>query len=234
MSFSTHTLDNGLQLVFEEIPRIRSAAAGFLANTGSRDEPEKLAMSQLFGEILHERSQYHLGVERRMATLHELVAELEVIARDQRRLRSIEADSGGFDPEAHKGEVVVATMHGAKGLEWDRVYLLSVSDYDFPSGQPTDQFRAERWFVRDRLSLEAETLAQLDAVIDNTPYAEGEATQESRLDYARERLRLLYVGITRARRELTVTCNVGPRGKNEPAVPFLALRSYVERGDGKG
>jgi predicted Zn-dependent peptidase len=43
MSFSTHTLDNGLQLVFEEIPRIRSAAAGFLANTGSRDEPEKLA-----------------------------------------------------------------------------------------------------------------------------------------------------------------------------------------------
>jgi DNA helicase-2/ATP-dependent DNA helicase PcrA len=198
------------------------------------DEPEKLAMTQLFGEILHERSQYHLGVERRMATLHELVAELEVIARDQRRLRSIEADSGGFDPEAHKGEVVVATMHGAKGLEWDRVYLLSVSDYDFPSGQPTDQFRAERWFVRDRLSLEAETLAQLDAVIDNTPYAEGEATQESRLDYARERLRLLYVGITRARRELTVTCNVGPRGKNEPAVPFLALRSYVERGDGKG
>mgnify|MGYP003711146167 FL=1 len=77
------------------------------------DEPEKLAMTQLFGEILHERSQYHLGVERRMATLHELVAELEVIARDQRRLRSIEADSGGFDPEAHKGEVVVATMHGA-------------------------------------------------------------------------------------------------------------------------
>ena len=43
MSFSTHTLDNGLQLVFEEIPRIRSAAAGFLANTGSRDEPPKLA-----------------------------------------------------------------------------------------------------------------------------------------------------------------------------------------------
>ena len=43
MSFSTHTLDNGLQLVFEDIPRIRSAAAGFLANTGSRDEPRNLA-----------------------------------------------------------------------------------------------------------------------------------------------------------------------------------------------
>lgn len=43
MSFSTHMLDNGLKLVFEEIPRIRSAAAGFLANTGSRDEPSNLA-----------------------------------------------------------------------------------------------------------------------------------------------------------------------------------------------
>ena len=195
------------------------------------DEPEKLAMTQLFGEILHDRSQYHLGVERRVATLHELVAELEVIARDQRKLRSIEADSSGFDPEAHKGEVVVATMHGAKGLEWDRVYLLSVSDYDFPAGRLTDQFRAERWFVRDRLSLEAEALAQLDAVIDDAPYTEGKATQEARLDYARERLRLLFVGITRARKELIVTCNVGPRGKNEPAVSFTALRSYLERGD---
>lgn len=43
MAFSTHTLDNGLQLVFEEIPRIRSAAVGFLANTGSRDEPQDLS-----------------------------------------------------------------------------------------------------------------------------------------------------------------------------------------------
>jgi predicted Zn-dependent peptidase len=41
--FSTHTLDNGLKLVFEEIPRIRSAALGFYVNTGSRDEPSELA-----------------------------------------------------------------------------------------------------------------------------------------------------------------------------------------------
>jgi len=52
------------------------------------DEPEKLAMTQLFGEILHDRSQYHLGVERRVATLHELVAELEVIAPGSIRKRT--------------------------------------------------------------------------------------------------------------------------------------------------
>ncbi len=36
--FSKHTLNNGLTLLFEAIPRINSAAVGFFANTGSRDE----------------------------------------------------------------------------------------------------------------------------------------------------------------------------------------------------
>jgi len=198
------------------------------------EEPEKLAMTQLFGEILHERTQYNLGVDRRATTLDELVAELVVIARDQRQLRSIEADSSGFDPEAHKGEVVVATMHGAKGLEWDRVYLLAVNDYEFPAGRLEDSFRAERWYVRDRLSLEAETLAQLDAAADGVECPEGEATREARFDYARERLRLVYVGITRARKELLVSSNVGPRENNEPAMAFMALQSYLERTGGGG
>ena len=173
------------------------------------DEPEKLAMTQLFGEILYDRAQYHLGTENRVATLNELQQELVVIAKDQRRLRSIEADKTGFDPEAHKGEIVVATMHGAKGLEWDRVYLLSLNDYDFPSGSETDRFRSERWYIRNSLSLEAEVLGQIDAFISNAVYEEGAATQEARYDYARERLRLLYVGITRARKELMVTSNIG-------------------------
>lgn len=44
--FSTHTLHNGLKLVFETIPRIRSAAVGFFVQTGSRDEdPDLLGIS---------------------------------------------------------------------------------------------------------------------------------------------------------------------------------------------
>lgn len=197
------------------------------------EEPEKLAMTQLFAEALQARSQYNLGAERRSTTLDEMENELGVIARDQRRnLRSIEIDKTGFDPEAHRGEVVVATMHAAKGLEWDRVYLLGVNDYEFPAGEPTDRFRAERWFVRDNLSLEAETLARLDAAIDGTDYEEGGATLAARHDYARERLRLLYVGITRARRELLVTGNGGPKGSNRPALPYLALRDFLEKDNG--
>src|SRR5260370_40339966 len=99
-------------------------------------------------------------------------------------------------------------MDGGKGLEWDRVYLMAVSNYGFPSAQPFDKYISERWFVRDGLNLEAEMLAQLRALAHSERYLESKATQQARLDYAAERLRLLYVGITRARRALIITWNM--------------------------
>ena len=194
------------------------------------DQPEKLAMTQLFCDEIHK--ELHLkklgqSINAPPLQLVDYQFELKQIAQGKRRLRSIEADKSGFDPEAHKGEVIVATMHGSKGLEWDRVYLLSVNDYEFPSGMIGEKFRAERWFIRDNLSMEAEVLAQVDATIEGTDYEEGEATREARLDYARERLRLLYVGITRARKELMLTTNLG-RGKNKPAEAFVALKNFVD------
>src|SRR5574341_404385 len=56
--------------------------------------------------------------------LPELTAELAVIAKNERRFIGFSSDDSGFDPEQHKGKVVVTTMHKAKGLEWDRVYLM--------------------------------------------------------------------------------------------------------------
>jgi DNA helicase-2/ATP-dependent DNA helicase PcrA len=127
----------------------------------------------------------------------------------------------------------VTTIHKAKGLEWDRVYLMSVNNYDFPSALPHDEFISEKWFVRDHLNLEAEALAQLEALFPKdgvASYAEGEATQEARLDYAAERLRLLYVGITRAKRELIIAWNSGrPNRPQQQAVPFIALQTFWER-----
>lgn len=154
--------------------------------------------------------------------------ELASVARNERRFLGLSDDETGFDPDRYRGKVCVATMHSAKGLEWDRVYLLSVNNYDFPSVQPYDTYISERWFVRDRLNLEAEALAQLGALIEQEPYTEGTGTQQARVEYAAERLRLLYVGITRARRELIVTWNTGRRGDAQPALPLVALQAYWE------
>ncbi|HEX2993654.1 MAG TPA: ATP-dependent helicase [Anaerolineales bacterium] len=168
--------------------------------------------------------------------LPELTAELAVIAKNERRFIGFSADDSGFDPDQHKGKVVVTTMHKAKGLEWDRVYLMSVNNYDFPSNQVNDRFISEKWFVRSSLNLEAEALAQLSAALSSSEYDwydEGTATQASRIDYVKERLRLLFVGITRAKKELVVTWNTGRQGDATPALAFAALMGEwkVENGN---
>ena len=181
--------------------------------------------------------------------LPELTAELAVIAKNERRFIGFSADDSGFNPDTHKGKVVVTTMHRAKGLEWDRVYLMSVNNYDFPSGQMYDRYISEKWFARGvvsirpdehgatqppspmSLNLEAEALAQLTALESGGEfdwYVEGAATMKSRLDYVRERLRLLYVGITRAKRDLIVTWNSGRQGDASPNLAVEALRGWWE------
>jgi len=174
--------------------------------------------------------------------LPELTSELAVIAKNERRFIGFSSDDSGFDPERHRGRVVVTTMHKAKGLEWDRVYMMSVNNYDFPSNMPNDRFISEKWFVRSGLDLAAESLAQLSAItgsrlLASRPpndeydwYEEGAATLRSRLDYVKERLRLFYVGITRAKRELIVTWNSGRQGD---ATPSLALSELMGWWEGK-
>ena len=164
--------------------------------------------------------------------LPELVRELEVVARNQRRFVGLSGDDTGFDPERYRGKVVIATVHKAKGLEWDRVYLMSVNNYNYPSGLAHDSYFAEKWFVRDRLNLEAEALAQVEAAVSGAEYEGGRPTRLARLEYVTERLRLLYVGITRARKELVVSWNTGRRGDSQPAAPLVALQTYWEERSG--
>ena len=164
--------------------------------------------------------------------LPDFADELTKIATNQRKFLGFDEDDTGFDPEKHKGEVVISTIHKAKGLEWDRVYLLSANNYDFPFAQAYDSYISEKWFIRDHLNLEAETIGKIDALIKGDqagPFLpEGMATAQSRLDYASERIRLFYVGITRARRELCITWNTGRRGDAKQSIPFEAIRSAWE------
>lgn len=164
-------------------------------------------------------------------TLSRMIHEVKAIGDNQRRFLRFDDVATGYAPRP--GIVTVATMHAAKGLEWDRVYLLSVNSYSFPSAQPEDIYIAERWYIRDQLNLEAELLAQVEALRTNADYAEGEATRQARLDYAAERLRLLYVAITRARKELIMLWNTGhywAQGGSlaaRPALPLVALSEYL-------
>lgn len=167
--------------------------------------------------------------------IHEFVTELRAIAQNKRNIVNLPDDDEEYDVDKYKGVVTVATMHKAKGLEWDRVYLTSVNSYDFPSAFPEDNYMGESWYVRDKLNLGEEALYQLRCLKEGIVYEEGIGTQNGRVNYAAERLRLLYVGITRARRELIMLWNTGRKGDLRPAAPFEALRTFweaqVENGD---
>ena len=53
--------------------------------------------------------------------------------------------------------------------------------------------------------------------------------RKSRIDYVRERLRLLYFGTTRAKRDLIVTWNSGQKGDATPNLAVEALRGWWEK-----
>jgi DNA helicase-2/ATP-dependent DNA helicase PcrA len=193
-------------------------------------EPADLAVAHKLAALIHQRAEAHPDWQ-----IDQLSNEVAEIARNSRRFSGFSKDDTNFNPENYKGKAVVSTLHKAKGLEWDRVYFLSANNYDFPSGELFDQFISEKWFVRDELNLEAEALAQIKAALSTDEYdyyEPGQASRASRAEYARERLRLLYVGITRAKSELVITWNSGQKGRAVPARAFQELIDFWGRTDG--
>ncbi len=189
--------------------------------------PSDLALGHKIALTLEQAAQAHPEWH-----LPEFSNELDTIIRNERKFLGFGEEDQGFDPEQHKGKVVVATLHKAKGLEWDRVYLLSANTYDFPSGDPDDQYISEKWFIAGKQNLEAEALSQLRSLIEGDlaglNLERGIATNQARLDYARERLRLLYVGITRAKKELHISWNSGRYKEVKQAVAFHYLCDFWE------
>ena len=195
-------------------------------------KPTDLALAHKLALILEQQSK-----NNPTWLLPEFAGELNQIAANKRKILGFSEEESSFNPESHKGKVVVTTYHKAKGLEWDRVYLLSVNDYDFPSATIGDQFIAEKSIYKEDLNLDAEAIARLKALAEEDIQGLfmdfGVASEKARLEYASERIRLFFVGITRARSELVITWNTGDTHPNRrkpatPALPFLALNAYWE------
>lgn len=187
---------------------------------------------EMFTQAVDLAIAHALSLTMRRAAEREVSWQLAQFAGELKQIAENRGVIYGFGDEGESTDegatVTISTMHRSKGLEWDRVYLTSVNTYDFPSGEVQDTYLGERDFVAGGLDVVQETVAQLESVMspESSVYEAGAATQRARTQYIAERLRLLYVGMTRARRELFMTANQG-QGQARPAVPLLMLDAWL-------
>jgi DNA helicase-2/ATP-dependent DNA helicase PcrA len=165
---------------------------------------------------------------RRYASLHpdahlaDVARELDEIASNRQRYLSSSLIEAGFQPVA--GQITVTTMHKAKGLEWDRVYLTCVDEVEFPH-DASGEFRGQAWYLAGHdPALEARV--QLEALArGDTGLTEADPVRQAHLEYIAERLRLLYVGITRARTDLLISYSRRRLGRDNSVA--LAAREVL-------
>ena len=162
--------------------------------------------------------------------LPELVADLEGIVAGRRSLPISSPTDFGFEPEP--GRITLSTQHSAKGLEWDAVFMVGVDGTWIPSN-------LDAYFMGDNPQFggdpTAEAMAQLHFLMagDAGIYNGRSATESAHIDIISERLRLLYVGITRAKRHLVVSRSRTTRQYNkerdaEPATVMGVMYSYLK------
>ncbi|MGQ9517645.1 MAG: ATP-dependent helicase [Anaerolineae bacterium] len=133
--------------------------------------------------------------------LPDLARALTDLSTDPRSLPQMGFRELGYTPQP--GVINVATLHGAKGLEWDLVYILGADRAWFP--EHPDQVWMESWGIMEGSERE-EVTELIRALSDEHDVPRGgPPTREAQLEHIAERLRLLYVGITRARRRLCIS-----------------------------
>jgi DNA helicase-2/ATP-dependent DNA helicase PcrA len=162
--------------------------------------------------------------------LPELTAELEGVVSGRRAFPITGPADFGYEPQP--GRIALSTQHSAKGLEWDMVFMVGVDAAWIP-GSLDAYFMG----VSDLLGGDptAEAKAQLRYLMEGDAglYDGRTATESAHVDIISERLRLLYVGITRARRILHLSRSRTTRSYSkerdaEPATIMAVLYHYLK------
>lgn len=208
---------------------------------GQRVPPDSLVLllSQDLGLTGEERAVAHhlalyirrLLAEEPAAGLHEAAAWARIRSDALSRAAATFYDRRGFRPQP--GVVYAVTCHSAKGLEWDTCFVGAITRdaHTYPSSLD-DKIRSEIWYLReDLLNPVALAVAELEELTAGT--GTSDPIRRAKADVIGERLRLLYVALTRARENLVLSCHLsrewnGREQRVQPAAAFLSLARVVE------
>ncbi|MBW4540839.1 MAG: ATP-dependent helicase [Myxacorys chilensis ATA2-1-KO14] len=159
----------------------------FLAYTLDYDQTELATADKLTERIMQQMHQSSLGAM--LEVLNEIVSS--------ERFEPVEAEDD--DRYIRPAQITIITMHKAKGLDWDYVFLPFLHENTIPGSlyvPPLMQFLGE-------FTLSEVARSQIRAIVHNYPIPGTEEAWE-RAGYLKtaEEFRLLYVAMTRAKRLL--------------------------------
>ncbi len=162
--------------------------------------------------------------------LPELAAELADLATGRRKIPMARPSDYGYEPQ--QGRITLTTQHSAKGLEWDAVFLVGIDGAWIPGDLNAPFIGVSESLGGDPT---AEALAQLRFLMEGDArlFHNLTATESAHIDVICERLRLFYVGITRARRYLHISRSRSSGNANRekaahPATVLGLLYEYVK------
>lgn len=130
-----------------------------------------------------------------------MVYKLQEEDKSFKHILDITGNINGYEPT--EGSVTLCTYHKSKGMEWDCVFMLKCNNYSFPDNIE-NSFQCEKYYLKEKYknpeALIKSEIEKLTNGLERTDF-----NVEIKLDIIREKIRLFYVGVTRAKEMLILS-----------------------------
>lgn len=140
-------------------------------------------------------------------------------------------EMNGYEPQP--GSITICNYHKSKGLEWDCVFMLGLTEFNFPDNT-NQKFQSDKWYLKDKYKNPVAIVkSEIECIL--TGDIPTNYIYKSKIDLINEKIRLLYVGITRAKEMLILSTSlykdkndVGKRNKEQkPSLYINELEKYI-------
>jgi len=139
------------------------------------------------------------------------------------------SEINGYEPLP--GSITVCNYHKSKGLEWDCVFLLGLTEFNFPDNI-YQKFQCDKWYLKEKYkNPEANIKAEIDFILKGE--VNKNYSKEIKENLIKEKIRLLYVGITRAKEMLILSASAKnsaiDKKKQNPSMYLNILKSIIDK-----
>lgn len=139
------------------------------------------------------------------------------------------SEINGYEPLP--GSITVCNYHKSKGLEWDCVFLLGMTEFNFPDNI-YQKFQCDKWYLKEKYkNPEANIKAEIDFILKGE--VNKNYSKEIKESLIKEKIRLLYVGITRAKEMLILSASAKnsatDKKKQNPSMYLNILKTIIDK-----